>query len=198
MSGRSPGAASIVAFVLMLAGGLLIGLWTAGSVLGSGHGPGSTLHGPWIAWHKAGNADADPYSLAAFARRGDIPMAPGEGLALFADRDSGGGRLRSACRYEIAGAMPQSRAWTLTAYRPDGRLIASPSGRTGFNSAEALVDGGAVSITLSSDPAPGNWMPLAGDGSLILTLRLYDTPLSAAGAAIDARRLPEIRRLGCP
>jgi hypothetical protein len=194
MAGRSP----IVAFVLMLVAGLVIGLWSAGRVLGSRTAPGATSHGPWVAWHKAGGADADPYSLAAFARRGDVPMAPGEGLALFAARDSDGGRLRTACRYELRGAFPPSRAWTLTAYRADGRLAASPSGRTGFTSAEALVEDGAIAIALSPEPASGNWLPLAGDEPMILALRFYDTALSAAGAAIDDGRLPVIRRLGCP
>ncbi len=194
MSGRSP----IVAFVLMLVAGLLLGIWSAGRVLGSGAGPGATAHGPWIAWHKAGGIDADPYSLATFARRGDLPMTPGEGLALFAATDSGGAPLRSSCRYELHGTFPQSRAWTLTAYRTDGRLVASPSGRTGFTSAEALVEGGETRVSLSPEPAAGNWLPLAGDGRMILALRFYDTALSAAGAAIDAQRLPAIRRLGCP
>ncbi len=194
MSGRSP----IVAFVLMLVAGLLLGLWSAGRVLGSASAPGATTHGPWIAWHKAGGADADPYSLAAFARRGDVPMAPGEGLTLFAARDSDDRPLRTACRYELRGTFPPSRAWTLTAYRRDGRLAASPSGRTGFTSAEALTEDGAVAVALSPEPAAGNWLPLAGDEPMILALRFYDTALSAAGAAIDTRRLPTIRRLGCP
>ncbi len=194
MSGRSP----VVAFVLMLVAGLILGLWSAGQVLGSGGVPGATSHGPWIAWHKAGGADADPYSLATFARRGDVPMAPGEGLALFATRDSDGSDLRTACRYELRGTFPPSRAWTLTAYRADGRLAASPSGRTGFTSAEALVEDGSIVVVLSPEPAAGNWMPLVGDEPMVLALRFYDTALSAAGAAIDARRLPALRRLGCP
>jgi len=194
MSGRAP----IAAFVLMLASGLVLGLWTAGRVLESSAVPGATAHGPWTAWHKAGAADADPYSLAVFARRSDIPMTPGEGVAFFAKRDGDGAVLRSDCRYEVSGDFPPARAWTLTAYRADGRLAEGPAGRSGFTSGEALVDGGAVKLTLSPEPAPGNWLPLKGREAMVLALRFYETPLSAIGAALDPRRLPSLRRLGCP
>lgn len=193
MAGRS----AILAFVAMLALGLAGGVWSAYRVLASGAAPGSSAYGPWIAWHRAGAPDADPYSLAATARRGDIPMALGEGLAFFASRDGDDGLLWTGCDYEVAGAFPPARAWTLTLYRTDGRLIAGPSGRSAFTSAEALTESERVAVRLSPRPQPGNWLPLPADGRFVLALRFYDTPLSAVAAALDARRLPSLRRLGC-
>ena len=114
---------SIFAFVLMLASGLALGVWLTTRVLDGGATPGALRYGPWILWPKAGAPDADPYSLAVFARRGDVPMSPAEGLAFFSSRDSAGDVLRGSCTYEIQGQLPQARAWTLTIYKPDGRLL---------------------------------------------------------------------------
>jgi len=182
----------------MLAVGLTGGIAFTWTLLDRWIAPGMTRHGPWVSWLKAGAPDADPYSLAAMARRGEIPMTPPEGLAFFASRDDAGSALDTACHYEIAGSMPPARAWTMTLYSPDGRLRRGPSGRSGFTSAEALHDGPRLAIQLSAAPQPGNWIPLIVDGRMVVALRFYDTPLSAEAAAPDAGRLPSIRRVGCP
>jgi hypothetical protein len=188
---------SIFAFVLMLASGLAGGVWVTTRVLDGGATPGAMRYGAWVLWPKAGAPDADPYSLAVFARRGDVPMSPAEGLAFFASGDTAGNTLRGSCTYEIQGQFPQARAWTLTIYKPDGQLLVGPSGRSGFTSAEALVEGAQVRILLSSQPQPGNWLPIAASDSPVLALRLYETPLSAVASALDSARLPEVRRIGC-
>lgn len=181
----------------MLASGLAVGVWVTTRVLDGGATPGAMRYGAWVLWPKAGAPDADPYSLAVFARRGDVPMSPAEGLAFFASGDTAGNTLRGSCTYEIQGQFPQARAWTLTIYQPDGQLLVGPSGRSGFTSAEALVEGAQVRILLSSQPQPGNWLPVAASDSPVLALRLYETPLSAVASALDSARLPEVRRIGC-
>jgi hypothetical protein len=188
---------SILAFVLMLASGLALGIWLTTRALDGGATPGALRYGAWVLWPKAGAPDADPYSLAVFARRGDVPMSPAEGLAFFSSRDSSGDILRGSCTYEIQGIFPQARAWTLTTYRADGHLLVGPSGRSGFTSAEALVDGSQVRILLSAQPQPGNWLPVVTGDNPVLALRLYETPLSAVASALDSARLPEVRRIGC-
>lgn len=182
----------------MLAAGLTGGVALTWNVLDRWVAPGMTRHGPWVSWLKAGAPEADPYSLAAMARRGEIPMTPSEGLVFFASRDDAGGDLDTACHYEIAGVFPPSRAWTLTLYTPRGELRRGPSGRSGFTSAEALSDGPRLAIQLSAAPQPGNWVPLKVDGRVVVALRLYDTPLSTEAAGPDAGRLPSIRRVACP
>ncbi len=149
MAGRSP----VVAFVLMLASGLILGLWSAVRVLGSAAVPGATSHGPWIAWHKAGSPDADPYSLAAFASAATCRWRRARGL-----RSS----RRGFGRRPPAHRLPLRCAWRLSALArmdadripADGSLAPSPSSRTGFTSAEALVEDGAIAVALSPEPAP--------------------------------------------
>ncbi len=188
---------SILAFVVMLATGLALGVWATGRVLDGGSTPGALRYGAWILWPKAGAPDADPYSLAAFSRRGDVPMSPAEGLTFFANKDSAGSALSGRCSYLIEGNFAHARAWTLHLYQPDGQLLVGPSGRSGFTSAEVLVEGSQVRIALSAQPQPGNWLPLAAADAPVVALRLYETPLSAVASALDTSRLPNVRRLGC-
>jgi hypothetical protein len=188
---------SILAFVMMLACGLALGVWITARVLDTASAPGTLRYGAWMLWPKAGAPDADPYSLALFSRRGDVPMSPAEGLALFASQDSSGAALNGRCNYVIEGLLSPARAWTLNLYHPDGRLLVGPSGRSGFTSADALVDGAMVRIFLSTQPQPGNWLPLTSGDNPVIALRLYETPLSAVASALDGSRLPNVRRTGC-
>src|SRR3712207_8369090 len=55
--------------------------------------------GPWQAWPKLGSPEADPYMRAILARRGDIPLATGEGLGFTARTDSDGMPFDAACPY---------------------------------------------------------------------------------------------------
>jgi hypothetical protein len=194
--------ASIFAFAAMLLLGLAGGLFATSRALTSTKPIGAIQYGSWVAWPAAGAANPDPYSLAFFARRGDIPMTPVEGLAFFASRDSDNAPLEGRCSYELVGVFPPARTWTLFAYRPDGSLISSPlatnpAGRPGFTSAETVLDGSQMRIALSALPQTGNWLRLPVDGSFVLALRFYDTPLSAVASVLDSGRLPTLRRTGC-
>jgi hypothetical protein len=189
--------ASIFAFAAMLLLGLAGGLFATSRALTSAKPFGAIQYGSWVAWPSAGASNPDPYSLAFFARRGDIPMTPVEGLAFFASRDADNAPLDGRCSYEVAGVFPPARTWTLFAYRPDGSLIASPGGRPGFTSAETVLDGSRTRIALSALPQTGNWLPLPADGAFVLALRFYDTPLSAVASVLDSARLPVLRRTGC-
>jgi hypothetical protein len=188
--------AFIAATLATLAAGLGGGLALTAALLDGASAPGQSRLGPWAMWHRAGAPDADPYTRALFARRGELAMAPAEGLALHAGRDGAGEALDARCAYRIAGRMPAARAWTLTVHRPDGTLPENAAARRGLTSAE-VVGGGEGEVTLSAHASPGNWLPLPPEGRFVLVLRLYDTPLSAVAAALDAERLPRIERLEC-
>jgi hypothetical protein len=181
----------------MLFLGLVGGSIITWNVLGAARLPGTVSYGPWVVWPKAGTLDADPYSRAFFAKRGDIPMTPAEGLAFFASRDASGETLNGNCHYSVGGIFPTAREWTLTVYRLDGRIISNPAGRMAFTSAEAIVEGGLTRITLSSTPESGNWLPLGDKERFIIALRFYDTPLSAIASVLEETRLPKLERLGC-
>lgn len=189
------GITGILATLVALATGLMGGIWLTSSLLQAGHVPGAWRAGPWLIWPRAGAPDADPYTRAFFARRGEIAMAPAEGLALHATGDGSGAAFSARCSYRIAGRMPPARAWTITVYRPDGTLAETAARRSGLTSAEAV--GGDMEIRLAAEPAPGNWVPLPPDGRFAVVLRLYDTPLAAIAAGIDADRVPAIERLAC-
>ena len=72
------------------------------------------------------------------ARRGEIPLAAGEGLRLVATRDSEGRALDPACTYRVGGRTPPARAWTMTVEPRPGGSEDRPGLRTAFTSTEVL------------------------------------------------------------
>jgi hypothetical protein len=159
--------------------------------------PGALRYGVWVTWLSNNGNEFDPYSRAFFARRGDIPLTPLEGIALFASAESDGTKLNSKCTYEVAGTFPAARAWTLFTYLPSGVLITSESRRSGFTSAEVALENGQTKIVVSPEPQPGNWLPTRGDTQFVIVLRFYDSPVSLVGSVLDIERLPSLRKIGC-
>ena len=192
---RSVPAALLVLYALLLALGL--GLGSAHLALSRDPPFGGLRVGPWTAWPKLGSPDADPYMRAIIARRGDVPLATGEGIVLSARVDSGGQALDSHCSYRIGAVMPVARLWTLTLYDGEGRLVLSELGRSSFTSAEIVRDADdRFAIALSRTLQPGNWLQLPPSGSFQAVLRLYDPP-GAAGTILSESTFPVIERLGC-
>ncbi|GEO98016.1 membrane protein [Methylobacterium haplocladii] len=187
-------------FVLYaLALGAVLGLASADFATRGGYPFGGTTIGAWTAWPKTGSTDADPYSRAVNARRGEIPLAIGEGLLLTAATDNDGRTLDAGCTYAIGGVVPPARAWTLTIA---GRGAADPAAtplREGFTSTEILRgDDDRFVITIGRDVQSGNWLPMPRPkGPVRLALRLYDTPVAASVGSLDRNTLPAITRLGC-
>ncbi len=204
---RQFGTVGLVLYTLALGAGL--GLATANWATRGRYPFGGVTLNAWTAWPKIGARDADPYVRAIHARTGEVPLALGEGLLLTALTDESGRRLDPSCRYRIAGATPPSRAWTLTVERR-GRTKAEAAGepagvtgmapRTGFTSTEVLRDrDGRFAVTLSPTVQPGNWLPMpAGEGSIRLVLRLYDTPVAASTGVLEREGVPSITREDCP
>jgi hypothetical protein len=186
--------AGIAATLATLVAGLTGGVALSSGMLRAARPPGTVVAGDWKTWPRAGAPDGDPYARALFAKRGEAPLAPAEGLALYGDRDSSGAALTSGCAYRIAGRIPSARAWTVAVYRPDGSLAENAARRYALTSAEAVGDG---EVVLARDPQPGNWLPVGPEGAFVVTLRLYDSPLTSAAAALDGERLPRIERIGC-
>jgi hypothetical protein len=185
----------LILYSLLLALGL--GLGSAYLAL-SGDPPfGSLRVGPWTVWPRLGSPAADPYMRAIIARRGDVPLATGEGIALSARVDSSGQALDSNCSYRVGSAMPAARLWTLTLYDEAGRLLVSELGRSSFTSAEIVRDADdRFTIALSRNLQPGNWLQLPPSGSFQAVLRLYDPP-GAAAAILSESTFPGIERIGC-
>ena len=186
----------LVAYTIAVA--LLVGFGSAYWVLKGEYPVGSVRIGPWTTWPKIGSREADPYARAVVARSGDVPLGVGEGLAFVASVDSAGRDLDGNCSYRVGSVTPQARYWTLTVYDADGRPARTDLGRSGMTSAEILRrDDGSFLVELSRTVRPGNWLQLPSSASFTLILRLYDTPVAAGSAALDARVLPSIERGEC-
>ena len=187
----------LIDIVIALVIAVTIGVSTAWYAIEHGFIFGAVTAGAWTAWPTAGSADADPYSLATLARTGEVPLGSGEGIAFTAEDDSAGKPLSGKCTYQVVGQTPAAQLWTLTAYDSEGRLMINAARRTGFHSREILrrPDGSFV-ITVSSEVAPGNWLPIGRVDHFRLVLRLYDTPLTT-GSRISDLTMPNIDKAGC-
>ncbi|MET7247773.1 DUF1214 domain-containing protein [Methylobacterium sp. EM32] len=216
---RGVGTVGLVVYALAL--GAVLGLASANWATRGRYPFGGVTLNAWTAWPKIGSREADPYVRAIHARTGEVPLALGEGLLLTALTDDAGRRLDPSCRYRIAGATPPARAWTLAVERRGHAKEAAkaaakdagghaadhpaqggavPPARTGFTSTEVLRDrDGRFAVVLSPAVQPGNWLPMpAGDGSIRLVLRLYDTPVAASTGVLEREGVPSITREDCP
>ncbi len=186
-------------------------LFTAACVLGLGGGIGfseislrngsvfgALSIGPWRVSTKAGAIDADPYTRASLERSGEIALAQGEGLQFIARTDDSGAPLRVSCSYVVGSHTPAARYWTLSLVDRDGFPIENPARRYGFRSSEILRNGDqSFEIAIAPDVRPGNWLPAGAAGNFLLVLRLYDSPLSATAAGIEASAMPHIALERC-
>lgn len=182
--------------VLAVIVGVLLGLVITAGRLDSANR--SVKAGPWLGAGREGAGEADPYTLAAAARRGLLPLGAAEGLSFIAETDNKGGGLNGRCEYAVTGPIPAARFWSISVLRPGGFPVANPAERYGFTSADILrMDGEPVTITVAPDARSGNWLPSGRGDHFLLLLRLYDTGLSTVGAKLDAATMPKITRVSC-
>jgi hypothetical protein len=194
---RKSSVAGLAVYTLALGG--VLGLASADWATSGGYPFGGVQVGAWTAWPRAGAANADPYTRAVNARRGEIPLAVGEGLLLTAAVDDAGQALDATCTYRIGGGTPPARAWTITVAGRGARDPGRAPLREGFTSTEVLrAADGRFSVVLAPDVQPGNWLPSPrASGPVRLALRLYDTPVAASVGSLDRTSVPAITRLGC-
>lgn len=183
-----------VSATLAIAFGLAI--WASDFVLDRFDGFGELPIGQWHAMPAAGTADADPYVKASAARKAYLPIGVAEGLPFYASTDSDGRDLRRGCRYRLSGTTPIARLWTLHAALPDHTPLAPRAGlHAALHSRNVIFDPqGHVTITVSPDASPGNWLPVEGNGPFVLVMSLYDTPASSASGLANLA-MPKITRL---
>jgi hypothetical protein len=176
-----------------LAVAALVGLGTTWLALSRGTSFGAVSVGAWTAWPKSGTRDIDPYSRAAIARSGELPVGSGDGVAFFAHTDDDGRPLDGRCDVRLSGTTPQARFWTLTLYDPQGHLIGNSVDRQGFTSQEIVrAADGSFDIMVAPRTRAGNWLPTNGVDSYMLVLRLYDSPVGVATRAAREAPMPSV------
>lgn len=182
-----------------LALGAVVGLASADWATRGGYPFGGVSVGAWTAWPRAGSAAADPYTRAVNARRGEVPLAVGEGMLLTASADDAGRALDATCSYRVSGTTPPARAWTLTVAGRGAPEPGRAAQREGFTSTEILrAADGRFAIVLGPAVEPGNWLPSPrASGPIRLALRLYDTPVAASAGTLDRDAVPAIVRIEC-
>jgi hypothetical protein len=176
-----------------LAVAALVGLGATWLALTRGTAFGAVTIGAWTSFPKSGTRDIDPYSRAAIARSGELPVGSGDGVAFIARADDDGRSLDGRCEVRISGTTPQARFWTLTLYDPRGRLIGNAIDRQGFTSQEIVRNAdGSFDIAVAPRTRAGNWLPTNGIESYVLVLRLYDSPVGVATRAAREAPMPSI------
>ena len=183
--------------VLLLATSVGLGLtWTTAT---RGTNIGSITIGAWTARPRTGTSDIDPYSRAAIARSGELPVGSGDGVTFIASTDDKKRALDGRCDEVINGVTPAARFWTVTLYDTKGRLVANSLQRFGFTSQEIVrgSDGG-FEVRVAARSRAGNWLPTGGLDRYVLALRLYDTPVGVATRAQKDAPMPSVSTVGCP
>ncbi|MBI4724687.1 MAG: DUF1214 domain-containing protein [Rhodomicrobium sp.] len=185
-------------FFIFAAIALTLGLGSAWRAVNHRFFATSNRFGPWVFWFREGTSDADPYTVAHIARQGGLPITAASAMTFTATRDSAGSRLSGDRTYEIRGAGVPALWWSLGAFKPDGEIMPSKTGRSSFTSANILAaPGGTFTVRLSPDVQPGNWLPATRGNRVVLRLSIL-RPLSPdsllkSGADI----LPEITLVEC-
>jgi hypothetical protein len=175
-----------------------IGLGSTWVALTRNTGFGTLQIGAWTARPKTGTADIDPYSRAAIARTGALPVAIGDGVTFVARTDDSGRTLDGRCSTVLNGTTPAARFFTLTLYDADGRLVANSLERQGFTSEELVRrQDGSFEVEVAPRARPGNWLPTGGVERYILVMRFYDTSVGVATRAEREAPMPSVKMGSC-
>ena len=147
---------------------------------------------------QVGTAEIDPYARAEIERRGELPVALGDGIAFIAQTDDAGRPLDGRCDVTLTRDTPQARFFTLTLYDRRGQLVGNIVNRYGFTSQELLRKAdGSFDVTVAPRARPGNWLPTGGIERYQLVLRLYDTPVGIASKAGKETPMPSVSMGRC-
>lgn len=180
---------------------LVVGLSSAYYMMDRGASLTTLSSGPWTKWAMAARADADPYTLAHFARQGSLPLPADLGETWLAHQDSEGDTLHSSCDYDLVWRPPVASWWSLAVFDGEGRLIDNAAGRFAFTSdTAALSPDGRVQVRLSRQAGEGNWLPTSGAGNLTVTFTLVDLSVATGtGETQDdmKTRVPDIIAKSC-
>ena len=155
-------------------------LGQAGQIVAGGH---------WMSWAINAKSSFALYSIGHFRQQGALPPAQ---ATKFYTRlvDDDGANLRGACSYQLSGAEPAARWWSISAGPPD-----SGGFDTTVTARDAVLTGdGQLNLAISRRASPGNWLALKDYGALRLTLVLNEPYPPSKDSKFE---LPALKRLGC-
>jgi len=190
----------LVAFIFIASiGG---GAWSVDVVLRQFDGFGRSKIGQWEAFPKNGTQAADIYARARAAKLETLALGRSEGLVFTLWYDEAGRRLRTNCRYQLEGMIPEARFFTLYAIDSDRRPQKAVNGLPFIiNSDNALRrQTGDYRITIAAKPQSGNWLAIdRGDFAEAveygLALTLYDTSIITR-TGLSSLDMPHLTRIG--
>ncbi len=177
---RSP----TILLVMFLA---VVGGWGSAIYSVDAVGSASSGDGRWRIWDTSSDTAAGHYALAHYLMRGAVPPAQPLMRSYFASRDADGAPLSPSCAYRLTLPRLNARWWSLSTSSGDSATTALTSDSVNAGAT------GEVEITVSSQPAPGNW--LRADQSGALTLHLLAAQDGRAQNA--AMQLPKIVKGAC-
>ncbi len=159
--------------------------------------PGRIANGAWKTDPAVVTAQTDAYRRAFVAIHGLFALNRSGAIYYTANTDRDGRALTGRCRYKVEGPPPDARWWSITAYGPDGHLIANPTGRYSVTKQQVAPDTrGSIVVLVGGNSVGNNWIA-GGTGRFSLTLRLYNPGPEFIAAPANAA-LPALLRVGCP
>ena len=190
----------IIRGAVFLAIAILGGFGSAWVMIHSGTQLTSATAGPWVTWTAAGRLDADPYTRAHTVRLGLLPLNSTLALNYQAQTDVAGQRIHSSCVYVVDLSDLDAEWWSLAVYDERGGLIRNGANRYAYNTSTVLRDAdGGTRIVVAREAKPGNWLPTAAAGRLVLSLTIQDPRWVSAALAERGRSrvLPVINTESC-
>lgn len=187
----------VLRLLMCIAVALAVGFGLSYYALTDGRLFGAVSLGPWTTWPEIGSPAPNPYARGHITREAALQLGRSEGLQFVATTDSDEAPLNLACSYRIAGRVPVSTFWTLSAVDMDWVNMAAPGTDAALRSSEIVRQSdGAMVIHVGTGLRPGNWLELAGNGDFQLVLTLYDTTALSSFASADMT-MPSITMEDC-
>ncbi|AGF74268.1 hypothetical protein BAnh1_03860 [Bartonella australis AUST/NH1] len=189
-------AINIASAFLIFSFSILFGTLSVDYMLNSSKNFGRLTIGEWSAYPQIGTLNADPYTRARTAKRGELSLGYVENVAFQAWRDNDGRPLQPYCHYLLEGQIPTARLFTL--YAANQFLepyISTKSIPFELHTHNAIYESdGSLRIHISPIPQTGNWLTTLSKKEFGLVLTLYDTPIMTI-TPLHKLIMPSIKRI---
>lgn len=145
-----------------------------------------------------GSKAADPFLRAVIARYGLLALSSEETVYFARGGTSDGDELTQRCSYQVTGADPNARWWSLTLYGEDQFLLDNGDAAWSVDRTRVKRDAdGAFRIRIAPERGNAdNWISNRGADRFSLALRLYN-PDADIIAQPSSARLPAVERVAC-